>query len=105
MGNSSSAGVLLASINKLAGGVGLVPEQDWDFADVPASAYGSDPTTASIGDPCQRQRIEVRDVVRREDHRTVARDPLLAFDRPSQSVPQSRVEDAFRHGIQDVHGR
>jgi glucan 1,4-alpha-glucosidase len=49
MGNTSSAGLLLASINKLAGGVGLVPEQDWDFADVPATAYGSDPTTASIG--------------------------------------------------------
>ncbi len=49
MGDKSAAVSLLASINKLAGGVGLVPEQDWDFADVPASPYGSDPTTASIG--------------------------------------------------------
>jgi glucan 1,4-alpha-glucosidase len=48
-GDASAAGKLLVSINKLAGGVGLVPEQDWDFADVPTSPYGSDPTTASIG--------------------------------------------------------
>jgi glucodextranase-like protein/glycosyl hydrolase family 15 len=32
-----------------ASGVGLVPEQVWDFPDVAASPYGSDPTTASIG--------------------------------------------------------
>jgi len=32
-----------------ASGVGLVPEQVWDFANVPASPYGSDPATASIG--------------------------------------------------------
>jgi glucoamylase len=32
-----------------ASGVGLVPEQVWDFGDVAASPYGSDPTTASIG--------------------------------------------------------
>ncbi len=49
MGNASAAAAFLASINKLAGGVGLVPEQDWDFPNVAASPYGSDPTTASIG--------------------------------------------------------
>jgi len=49
MGNAAGAGAQLATVNKLAGGVGLVPEQDWDFADVPASPFGSDPTTASIG--------------------------------------------------------
>jgi glucoamylase len=48
-GAKSDAASLLTSITKLAGGVGLVPEQDWDFADLPASPYGSDPTTASIG--------------------------------------------------------
>jgi glucan 1,4-alpha-glucosidase len=48
-GDAVAAGKLLLSVNKLAGGVGLVPEQDWDFANVPASPYGSDPTTASIG--------------------------------------------------------
>ena len=32
-----------------ASGVGLVPEQVWNYPDVPASPYGSDPTTASIG--------------------------------------------------------
>src|SRR5512140_1929170 len=33
----------------MSSGVGLVPEQVWDFPDVPASPFGSDPTTASIG--------------------------------------------------------
>ena len=32
-----------------ASGVGLIPEQVWNFPDLAASAYGSDPTTASIG--------------------------------------------------------
>ncbi|MGH9104614.1 MAG: glucodextranase DOMON-like domain-containing protein, partial [Acidimicrobiales bacterium] len=32
-----------------ASGVGLVPEQVWDFAGVPPSSYGSAPATASIG--------------------------------------------------------
>ncbi len=32
-----------------ASGVGLVPEQVWNYPDVPASPYGSDPSTASIG--------------------------------------------------------
>jgi glucoamylase len=34
---------------KSASGVGLVPEQVWEDPDLPASPYGSDPTTASIG--------------------------------------------------------
>jgi glucan 1,4-alpha-glucosidase len=49
MGDAGAAGALLASINELAGGVGLVPEQDWDFAGVAPSPFGTDPTTASIG--------------------------------------------------------
>ncbi|HUN30678.1 MAG TPA: glucodextranase DOMON-like domain-containing protein [Trebonia sp.] len=32
-----------------ASGVGLVPEQVWNYPDLPASPYGSDPSTASIG--------------------------------------------------------
>jgi glucoamylase len=42
---SSDLGFMLAS----ASGVGLVPEQVWNYPDVPASPYGSDPATASIG--------------------------------------------------------
>lgn len=48
-GNRSYAGALLASIDNMSSGVGLVPEQDWDAPDVAASAFGTDPTTASIG--------------------------------------------------------
>jgi glucoamylase len=48
-GQRATAADLLASIGQLAGGVGLVPEQDWDFPNVAASPFGTDPTVASIG--------------------------------------------------------
>jgi glucoamylase len=48
-GQTSSAGQLLASIDNMSSGVGLVPEQAWTAADLAASPYGTDPTTASIG--------------------------------------------------------
>ena len=48
-GNRATAGQLLASIDNMSSGVGLVPEQAWDAPDVAASAFGTDPTTASIG--------------------------------------------------------
>ncbi len=48
-GQSSDASSVLASINRMNSGPGLVPEQVWDRADVQASPYGTDPSTASIG--------------------------------------------------------
>ena len=48
-GQTSAASGVLLSINRMNSGPGLVPEQVWDRADVPASPYGSDPATASIG--------------------------------------------------------
>ncbi len=48
-GSPAFAGQLLAAIDAMSSGVGLVPEQDWDVPDVPASPFGTDPTTASIG--------------------------------------------------------
>jgi glucoamylase len=48
-GNAGAAQSDLNFMLNSASGVGLVPEQVWDFADVPASPYGSDPETASIG--------------------------------------------------------
>ena len=33
----------------MASGVGLIPEQNWENPDLPASPFGTDPTTASIG--------------------------------------------------------
>ena len=48
-GNGSSAVVLLDGMAKFASGVGLIPEQDWEFPDLAASPYGTDPTVASIG--------------------------------------------------------
>jgi hypothetical protein len=48
-GDSRTAGALAGAVNAQSSGVGLVPEQIWDAPDVAASAYGSDPTTASIG--------------------------------------------------------
>ncbi|MDH2415621.1 glucodextranase DOMON-like domain-containing protein [Nocardioides sp. CER19] len=48
-GRSSDAARLLAAIDAMSSGVGLVPEQVWDAPDVAASPYGTDPTQASIG--------------------------------------------------------
>ena len=48
-GQKSDASSVLASINRMNSGPGLVPEQVWDRSNVPASPFGSDPATASIG--------------------------------------------------------
>ena len=48
-GDRADASSLLSFMIKSASGVGLVPEQVWEDPDLPASPYGSDPTTASIG--------------------------------------------------------
>lgn len=48
-GNSSALQADLSFMLSSASGVGLVPEQVWNFPDVAASPYGSDPATASIG--------------------------------------------------------
>ena len=36
-------------MENFSSGVGLVPEQAWEDPDLPASPFGSDPATASIG--------------------------------------------------------
>jgi glucoamylase len=48
-GQSSGAASLLNAILNFSSGVGLVPEQAWEDPNLPASPYGSDPATASIG--------------------------------------------------------
>ena len=48
-GGSSALGADLDFMLNSSSGVGLVPEQVWNYPDVPASPYGSDPATASIG--------------------------------------------------------
>jgi glucoamylase len=48
-GQTAQAASVLTSINQMNSGPGLVPEQVWDRANVPASPYGTDPATASIG--------------------------------------------------------
>jgi glucan 1,4-alpha-glucosidase len=48
-GDISDAVSLLESMQAMSSGLGLVPEQVWDDPDVPASPYGSNPATASIG--------------------------------------------------------
>ena len=47
--NLSGAASLLTAIENFSSGVGLVPEQAWENPDLPASPFGSDPLTASIG--------------------------------------------------------
>jgi len=48
-GNAGGAESLLEAMINFSSGVGLVPEQAWEDPDLPASPYGSDPATASIG--------------------------------------------------------
>ncbi|MFI9272068.1 glucodextranase DOMON-like domain-containing protein [Kitasatospora sp. NPDC052896] len=48
-GDEATAAALLSSMIGSASGVGLVPEQVWEDPDLPASPYGSGPSTASIG--------------------------------------------------------
>jgi glucoamylase len=49
IGAPTEAVSLLDSMDRLASGVGLIPEQDWERQDLAASPYGTDPTVASIG--------------------------------------------------------
>jgi glucoamylase len=48
-GKSASARTLLRAMRAMTSGQGLEPEQAWEDPDVPASPFGADPTTASIG--------------------------------------------------------
>jgi glucoamylase len=48
-GGAAQAVTLLQSMNNFASGVGLIPEQDWEVANLAASPFGTDPTVASIG--------------------------------------------------------
>jgi glucoamylase len=48
-GSASGAQSLLQAMINFSSGVGLVPEQAWENPDLPASPFGSDPSTASIG--------------------------------------------------------
>jgi glucoamylase len=48
-GARGGAESLLQSMINFSSGVGLVPEQAWEDPDLPASPYGNDPATASIG--------------------------------------------------------
>ncbi|HEX5299941.1 MAG TPA: glucodextranase DOMON-like domain-containing protein [Streptosporangiaceae bacterium] len=48
-GSAGAAQSLLQAMISFSSGVGLVPEQAWEDPDLPASPYGSDPATASIG--------------------------------------------------------
>ena len=49
LGDVAGATSLLAGMLDFASGVGLIPEQDWETDDLPASPHGTDPATASIG--------------------------------------------------------
>ena len=48
-GNRANALNLLGTLLGFASGVGLIPEQDWEVANLAPSPFGTDPTIASIG--------------------------------------------------------
>src|SRR6202034_521308 len=47
--DTADASALAADFQQMTWGLGYVPEQVWEDPDTPASPYGADPTTASIG--------------------------------------------------------
>ena len=47
--NVTGAASLLLGMSRFASGVGLIPEQDWEFPNLAPSPYGTDPAVASIG--------------------------------------------------------
>jgi glucoamylase len=48
-GDTAGAASFLDSMAGMASGIGLIPEQNWESPDLAPSAFGTDPTTASIG--------------------------------------------------------
>jgi glucoamylase len=48
-GDASGAASLLDGMDRFAGGVGLIPEQDWEGPSLAPSPFGAPPDTASIG--------------------------------------------------------
>ncbi|HEX4009337.1 MAG TPA: glycoside hydrolase family 15 protein [Solirubrobacteraceae bacterium] len=48
-GDPAGAASLAVTMQRMTWGLGYVPEQVWEDPSTPASPYGSDPTTASIG--------------------------------------------------------
>jgi glucan 1,4-alpha-glucosidase len=48
-GDSAGASGLAVELQRMSWGVGLLPEQVWEDPNYPASPYGADPATASIG--------------------------------------------------------
>ena len=63
------------------------------------------PTAAPIGDVRECQRIEIRHVIAREQHRTMRRNVLFAFDGPTQTEAQPGIKRSSGHGIDRIHGR
>jgi glucoamylase len=49
LGHGQNAVALLRTMLAYGSGVGLIPEQNWENAAVPADPYGTDPATASFG--------------------------------------------------------
>ncbi len=48
-GDATTAATLVDGMASFGGGVGLIPEQDWELPDLAPSPFGTDPTVASIG--------------------------------------------------------
>jgi glucoamylase len=48
-GDPATAAALLDAMARMASGIGLIPEQDWELPDLAASPFGTAPEIASIG--------------------------------------------------------
>ena len=100
-GEVAGASRLGIAMQRMGWGLGLMPEQVWEDPDTPASPYGSDPTTASIGftngkaagsaTPLIWAQAQYLRVVRDLQTGTVLDQPAITRSRYVTSAPPSVV--------------
>ncbi len=104
-GDTPGAVSLLESMQRMSSGLGLVPEQAWEDPAVPASRYGSDPATASIGfangrpagsaAPLIWAQAQYLRLVRDLQARTVLDQPAITAGRYVRNGPPAALKLSF----------
>ncbi len=84
-----------------------VTKQEADAPLVEQLGFGEEthPPMTSVGDVGERERIQVRRVIGRENHRPTHRDAVPVFDRPLHPVTHRYDACRAQDGIHDFHGR
>ena len=64
-----------------------------------------EPAVAAVGEVPQHERVEVGDMVARQNHWTAHRDVVRTFDRPAQRLAQRHDERVPKGAVDRLHGR